>query len=461
MTSARINEREALTPTIGFACIARPTFAVEYASKTAKQALTALVQLGWPVVGGAELLMDVQSAREAAIALRAQSPDVLVILSATFSDASMAVELASLVAAPVYLWALREPGPVGDRLWLNSLCGVNITSHALQKYGHAMQYMYGNPDEPDLLAPLAAFARAAATRNRLRSSRIGLVGQAPTGFYGCQFDELELAKVIGTSVLQVDLNTIFEAGSRVPAPGVEAAIASTAKRSPSLRQLQQERSVEVRRFGEAYVVLREFLQTQRLDGLAVRCWPEFPQQFGLMPCATLGRLADDGFVCACEADMHGAVTLLALQWLSGAAPLLADLVALDAEANIVSLWHCGNAPACLARDGEEPLLTVHCNRRIGVAGNFAIRPGQATLARLGVGPRGYRLLIVEGDVLDEPANRFMGNTAAFRPQGQAQQLLNTILMDGWEHHVAIVAGHISAELDALAHLLGIEAVHVR
>lgn len=461
MTSMRTNERDELTPVIGFACVARPTFAVEYAREAAMQAFVALADLSWPVVGNADLLMDAQSAREAAIALHAQSPDLLVILCATFSDASMAVELTSLLDAPVCLWALREPGPVGDRLWLNSLCGVNIASHALQKAGHIIQYIYGNPGEPGLLAPLAAFARAAATRKRLRSSRIGLVGQAPTGFYGCQFDELELARVIGTSVAQIDLNSVFAAASEAPASAVEAAITSTAERSPSLHRLEQERPVEVRRFGEAYVVLREYLQTQQLDGLAVRCWPEFPQQFGLMPCATLGRLADDGFVCACEADMHGAVTLLALRWLSGAAPLLADLVAMDEAANTVALWHCGNAPACLAREGEEPLLTVHCNRRIGVAGNFAIRPGPATLARLGVGSQGYRLLAVEGELLDEPANRFMGNTAVFRPNGEAQLLLNTIMTDGWEHHMVVVAGHIVAELDALAHLLGIEAVHVR
>ncbi len=461
MTSMRINERDALTPTLGIACVARPTFAVEYAREAALQAFAALANLGWPVAGNAELLMDAGSAHKTAIALSEQSPDVLVIVCATFSDASMAVELTSLVDTPVFLWALREPGPLGERLWLNSLCGVNITSHALQKTGHITQYMYGNPGEPGLLAPLAAFARAAATRRRLRSSRVGLVGQAPTGFYGCQFDELELARVIGTSVAQIDLNSIFAAASEAPTSAVESAIASTSERSPSLRRLEQERSVEVRRFGEAYVALRDYLRTRQLDGLAVRCWPEFPQQFGLMPCATLGRLADDGFVCACEADMHGAVTLLALQWLSGAAPLLADLVAMDAEANTVTLWHCGNAPACLAREGEEPLLTVHCNRRIGVAGNFAIRPGPATLARLGAGPRGYRLLAVEGELLDEPANRFMGNTAIFRPNGEAQQLLHTIMKDGWEHHTAIVAGHIVAELDALAHLLGIEAVHTQ
>ena len=159
--------------------------------------------------------------------------------------------------------------------------------------------------------------------------------------------------------------------------------------------------------------------------------------------------------------MHGAVTLLTLQWLSGAAPLLADLVALDAEANTVTLWHCGNAPACLARENQEPLLTLHCNRRIGVAGNFAIRPGPATLARLGVGREGYRLLAIEGELIDEPANRFMGNTAIFHPNGDAQGLLNTIMVDGWEHHMAIVAGHIGAELDALAYLLSIEVIHAR
>lgn len=461
MTAKLSNKRDALVPTIGIACVARPTFAVEYAREAAAQAFAALMHLGWPVVGNADLLMDAGSAHETAIALCSQSPDVLVIVCATFSDASMAVELASHIDAPVCLWALREPGPVGDRLWLNSLCGVNITSHALQKAGRITRYIYGNPAEPDLLAPLAAFARASVTRNRLRTSRIGLVGQAPAGFYGCQFDELELARVIGTTVVQIDLSSVFTMASEVPAPAVEDAITSTSERSPSLRRLQQERPDEVKRFGEAYVVLREYLRTQRLDGLAVRCWPEFPQQFGLMPCATLGRLADDGFVCACEADMHGAVTLLALQWLSGAAPLLADLVAMDAVANTVTLWHCGNAPACLAREGEEPLLDVHCNRRIGVAGNFAVRPGPATLARLGVGPRGYRLLAVEGELLDEPTNRFMGNTAIFRPSGEAQQLLHTIMMDGWEHHTAIVAGQIVAELDALAHLLGIEAAHAR
>jgi len=452
------NERNAVIPTLGLACTARPTFAVDAAQKAANQALLELQAIGWPVVGDATLLMDAASARGAAHMLRRQEPDLLVILCATFSDASVAVELADQVGTPVCLWALREPGPIGERLWFNSLCGANIASQALHKTGHEVQYMYGNPGEAGLLASLEAYARAAATRNRLRRSRVGLVGQAPTGFYGCQFDELALSKVIGTSVTQIDLESVFVRARTASPVTVEAVIASTAERSPSLLTLNQTHSSEVHRFGEAYVVLRDALRELELDGLAVRCWPEFPQNFGLMPCATLGRLADDGFVCACEADMNGAVTLLLLQWLSGAAPLLADLVSMDEQKNTVSVWHCGNAPACLARDDEEPTLTVHCNRRIGVAGNFALRSGPTTLARLGTGPHGYRLLFCNGEMLDEPENRFMGNTGEFRLQQSARHLLDTIMQDGWEHHVAVVAGHIALELAALAQLLHIEAV---
>nr|BBH92050.1 fucose isomerase [Thermogemmatispora argillosa] len=449
------NRRERPLPVLALACIARPTFAVDYAGDMARQALAALQQESWPVYGDATLLMDAQSARQYALGLKERAPDVLVLLCATFSDASMAVELASHIDAPVCLWALREPGSPGERLWLNSLCGAHLAAYALHKAGRVVRYIYGDPGEAGLFAPLRALARAAATRKRLRTSRLGLVGEAPTGFYSCQFDELELARVIGTTVSRIDLAQVFKAASQAPASAVAEVIASTQRRSPSLQAL---RSEEVQRFGAAYVALRALLEEQHLDGLAVRCWPEFPQDFGLMPCATLGRLADDGFVCACEADLHGAVTLLMLQWLSGAAPLLADVVALNEQRGALWLWHCGNAPACLARPGEEIPLTLHCNRRIGVAGDFAIRPGPATLARLGVGAGGYRLLYVEGELLDEPVNRFAGNTAVFRPTCHARQVLDTLIAGGWEHHVAFVAGHQAEALEALAELLAIERV---
>lgn len=449
--------RVPIAPTLGVACVGRPTFVVEYAEQIAARAVAELQATGLPVVGDATLLMDAAAGRAAGEHLAASQPDALVIVCATFSDASMAVELAAQVAGPVVLWAVREPGPVGDRLWLNSLCGANIASHALRRAGRHVTYLYGDPGEAGLLAPLLAVARAAAVRRRLRASRVALVGGAPVGFYGAQFDELALARTVGTTVVPFDLATIFAAAAVAPEAAVEAAVASTAARSPSLETIAPP---ERRRFGQAYVALRDALRTAGAEAIAVRCWPEFPTEFGLMPCATLGRLADDGFVHACEADLHGAVTGLILQWLSGQAPLEADVVAQDDAANDLTLWHCGNAPACLARDGEEPTLTTHCNRKIGVAGNFALRPGPATIARLSYGADGYRLFFLDGAITDDPVNRFQGNTAHFRPAVASRRALDTIFASGLEHHVVFVAGHHAASLAALADLLGIPPITI-
>lgn len=450
-----VEYQEVLTPTIGVACIARPTFVVDYAQEIANRALASLRESGLSIVGDARLFMDAQAAREAGQAFQNRQLDALVLLCASFGDASVAVELASYVNAPVCLWAVREPGQVGDRLWLNSLCGANISSHALQRLGHQTIYLYGNPEEEGVLRPLLALARASATARRLRHSRVGLVGQAPTGFYGCQYDELELARVIGTTVAQIDLADLLTKAADAPQEPVDAVIAATTRRSPSLTTLS---ATDVQRFGQAYVVLKEVMQTHYLDGLAVRCWPEFPQHFGLMPCATLGKLADDGFVCACETDMHGLVTMLALRWLTNTPPWLADVVALDQKANTVALWHCGNASTCLAAADDPLVLTPHCNRRVGVAGNFALGAGPATVTRLGVGRQGYRLFFIEGEVLEAPSSRFQGNTAIFRPRGSAQQMLDTIMLDGWEHHIVLTMGHVAPELAALARLWNIETV---
>ncbi len=65
------------------------------------------------------------------------------------------------------LWSFREPGPVGDRLWLNSLCGANLFGHAVVRAGGAVRLLYGDPEEPHVREVLAAALRGdlpAATR---------------------------------------------------------------------------------------------------------------------------------------------------------------------------------------------------------------------------------------------------------------------------------------------------------
>ena len=122
---------------------------------------------------------------------------------ASFSDASPAVELLGKVKGPVLGWSMREPGAVGDRLKLNSMCGVNLAAHALMNAGQSIRHIHGNADEPQVRAAIkdalaGKLPEASAPKtitgefgseadvqkalDWLRGKKIGAVGDAPIGF---------------------------------------------------------------------------------------------------------------------------------------------------------------------------------------------------------------------------------------------------------------------------------------
>src|SRR5438128_2595958 len=187
---------------------ARPTFVTDVALERAVAARRLLEELGATVRGPEDLVMtpeDIDNART----YLGGNPDLVVNVCASFSDATPALELYSGLDQPLLLWSFREPGPVGDRLWLNSLCGANLFGHALRRNGKEVRLVYGDPEDPAVRSriadslegrlpaapelPTAQRERAdtdevAADLQALRGRRIGILGEAPAGFTPSDFD---------------------------------------------------------------------------------------------------------------------------------------------------------------------------------------------------------------------------------------------------------------------------------
>ena len=107
-----------------------------------------------------------------------------------------------------------------------------------------------------------------------------------------------------------------------------------------------------------------------------------------MPCAAVARLFDRGRPGACEGDVLGAVSLLALQALSGGPTALMDLSHIAGDGLV--FWHCGNAPKALAAEGVTRLET-HFNRpEIGCVRGMRVASGEATMLRPDTGPARMR-----------------------------------------------------------------------
>lgn len=389
----------------------------------------------------------------------AAGSDLGVLLCATFADASVALAAFGQSRRPVVLWAVPDPAPPGERLRLNSLCGANLAAHALVREGVPVRLLYGDPEQPAVADQLRGLLRRSPVQDALEGLRgqlIGVVGDPPLGFTTCEYEPDWLRARLGLEVVPMTLEEAFGRIATVPPAAALEVVSAAGLESPSLADVPPE---EVLRFARVAVALEEWSGQRRLAALALRCWPEFPLQLGVCPCSSLGRLASKGVATACEADVNGAATMLLMKALDPDHGLtyLADVVHLEEARNTATFWHCGLAPAELALEPENARQGLHCNRGIGVAGDFPLRPGRVTIARLSWSGSSHRLLLAGGEALPG-GNRFQGNSLEVRLDGDATRFVRTLVERGFEHHTVLAWTELRTQLRTAAQLLGLELV---
>lgn len=433
--------------TLGFVPLARTTFDIALAEAVVEQVRAQLTQAGLSLTGPEGLITSIEETQVVAQSLAGQPLDLLLVLQATFADSSMILELARQVEAPLLLWAIPEAS-TGGRLRLNSLCGINLAGHGLTRAGYRYETLYAAPDEPAALAHLQAMAQAGQVRRRLGQVRLGRVGEPPAGFDTCRYDPERLRQQFGVEVAPVSLTGVFDQVRETKPEPVEAVAQALGQKLPNLAELDQ---AAVRGTLSAYTTLREVAAQEGLDGLAVRCWPEFFTELGCAACGAMSMLSDEGTPCSCEADVHGTLTQLILQWLSGEPAFGSDLVSIDAERDAVVLWHCGLAPLSMADPAYVPQGAIHSNRRLPLLMEFPLKPGVVTVARLSEATGEYRLVVGKGEMLPAPPS-FSGTSGVLRFERPARAVLETILSEGLEHHFSLTYGNHIPALLALAKL---------
>ncbi len=446
---------ESIDMNLGFVPLARPTFDTVLAAQVADQARSRLERAGFLLMGPQTLISDVDEARKVGQELAKKPPDLLLILQTTFADSTMVMSLAKAVDAPLLLWAVPE-APTGGRLRLNSLCGINLAAHALTRAGYRYDYVYADPDDPGALEQVRTLALAGRARRLLRQARIGRVGEHPAGLDTCRVDKGALERHFGLEVVQIDLEAIFRDVRSVDSQEVDAVLQDLSSKLDDLNRLDQ---AALRGTLGAYLTLRRLAEQRRLDGLAVRCWPEFFTDLGCAACGAMSMLSDELTPCSCEVDVNGTITQLILQWLSGEPAFGSDLVSVDVDEDVAVLWHCGLAPLSMADPSVHPRGTIHSNRNLPLLMEFPLRPGRVTVARLSEASGDYRLVVGSGEILRAPMS-FTGTSGVLRFDRPAAEVLDVILGEGLEHHLSLTYGDYVPALLALSRMLDLPVLRL-
>ena len=442
-----------LTPRIGLVVLARPQFDTAFADEMVKKAWQGLQGLDAEIVGTPDLLFDAEAVKGRLPDLTGRPLDLLLILQATFTDATMTVALAEAIDVPPFLWSFPEPRS-GGRLRLNGICGVNLAAHALGRAGRPYGFVNAAPDDPAAIAEVAAAARAGAIRRKLAETRIGVVGPHPAGFDSCRYDAAGLKSRFGVVVEPIDQPAFFERARGVGGGEIAAVRERVAAEISGVDTLDQDalgKSLRV------YAALRKTADEGRFDGMAVRCWPEFFTELGGAACGPMGMMGEDGTPCGCEADVLGTLSTLVLRWLADAPAFNSDLVDVDAADDTAVFWHCGQAPLSMADADGPRRATVHSNRKLPLLYEFAFKPGRVTLARFSQSKNVLRLVIGGGEVLKRPIS-YSGTSGVVRFDRPAGEVLERIIGEGLEHHISLAYGDHRPTLRRLAQMLDIPLV---
>ncbi|MEJ2667639.1 MAG: hypothetical protein P8Z81_11165 [Deinococcales bacterium] len=453
---------------IGFVSVTRPAFKGDTAAAVRRSlaGLEALAdELDFEPVAVAAPLADAAAAERAAAELGGLELDYLLVQLTTFVTGDIVAPL--LRAVPhVGAWGLPERaggrGQAGP-LPLNSLCGLSMTlstlAHPVVAKVEPVKWFYGEADDAAFRVRLAVTVAALRGLLALARARVVAIGGTAPGFYGLD----EVPALAGVQVVRRELSELFERVAAVS--DAEAAArarrwAETERYDVPFEQLQRAARIDLALAGMA--------AQAEASALAVRCWPELPEACGAMPCAAMGNVSARELPAACEGDVMGALSMLALQGISGESAILMDLSDVDPADDSLLVWHCGNAPVAWAaaeEGGRRPdsRLTVHFNRDgMGVVRDMRLRPGAVSGFRLL--RSGHAAVIVAGELarpekagFDGVRGWLSGVRWGHEPVGAAGMVAN-LLDRRLPHHLAFGRGELVEPLFELCAHIGAEVV---
>ena len=460
---------------LGILPLGRPTFDVPYAEEKLGAMIAALERLGHQIAGPRHLLFDADATRQALGTLMEEKPDILVLLQVTFTDASMAVEIGSVFDGPMAIWAIPEPR-LGGRLRLNSFCGLNLASHALGLNGRDFSWCYRGPDSPEIelelermigggmasaglapaLVPSDPGSEGLRIVQEISGSRIGRIGEHPAGFDTCRYDKQKLNQLAGVEVDELELGQLFELARQQDMGDVDKARNQAKAVAGGLEKVDQDQLERSLRLKPALEALRS---EGRYSAFAIRCWPETFTEYGGAVCGPVSMMGENRVPCACEADVYGALSQLILQKAADSPVFLTDLVDLDSEDNSGVVWHCGQAPASMAANGDEPQATIHTNRKMPLLFEFALKPGRVTFMRISQAHGIQQMVIAGGEMLSRPM-AFTGTSGVVRFDTPASRMTARVMESGLEHHMALAYGDHRDKLRKVAAALSLPVLEL-
>ena len=339
----------------------------------------------------------------------------------------------------------------------DAFCGKLSLCNNLRQYGirYSLTSRHTCPVAgPEFEADVRRFAKICAVVKAMRTARIAQIGARVMPFRTVRYSE----KLLQASGITVETEDFSEILADIAALDDEARIEAKIAEIRAYGHVQAGISDEkVRRQAKMCIVIEDWMQAHHCDASAIQCWDTPEANYGCAMCLVMSMMGEKGMPSACETDVMGAVSMLALLKAAGKPPIYQDWNNnYKNEPNKCINVHCSNYPACAFAEKPEIGNLDILATTLGTEVSFGalkgrVKPGKMTFLKVSTDDVNGRIrcYLGEGQFTDDPLPTFGGVAVCEVPE--LNRLMLYLARSGYEHHVALVQ---DACADVLEEALG-------
>lgn len=382
--------------------------------------------------------------------------DGIIVTAPNFGDevsTATALRLADL-DVPVLVHAFDdEVGKLGLESRRDSFCGKLSICANLHQFGIKFtntQLHTCDIGSEEFAQDIARFDAVCKVRRGLKNARIAQFGTRPSAFQTVRFSEKILEKS-GITVVPVDMAEIL---------GKARSIQDQIKIKEKINEIRAYGNIpayipeeNIERSAKLCIAVDDFMERNLCDAGAFQCWDSLQNYYGCASCLPMSMLSQRGKGMACETDITGALSMLAMTCASGEPSAYLDWNNnYDRDRNKCIMIHCGNYPkSFFAREIEISNLDI-MGAAVGEDKCFGackavVAPGEVSFMKITTDDLsgGIKAYVGEGCLTDDPVETKGAPAVAHIPN--LQGLMSYLCKNAFEHHVAMNRSRIADALE--------------
>ncbi len=404
------------------------------------------------------VFLDAVSGRKEALkvkeTIRNDNPDLVVALLVSWIEATHLIDaLTDYFGKPLVVWSHTTIQEDGKRQTLGAFVAAGVVKQSLEDFEVPFEFIYGNPDDKNILSKIETIYRSAEAVRRLKNARIGLAGYTALGMYTGTLDHITMKKKFGPEIVHLDQYQIIKKMEEIPQEEAHK-INSSIKDIAEIPNAISENDLILS--SKMYLAFKALIEENELDALSVKCQYELSQLFRHTPCVALSLLGNE-LTASCEGDLLTVLTQLILHYITGGIVSYVDIHGVS-EGRVMAA-SCGFAPFGLSEKGRCRIDKWGWESFNGILNTSELKKGRVTIARASRSPAGFKMHVAAGNSVQKSewnevgCPPFPGTDVVL--YGDAEEFVKELV----SNHYALVFDDVRGELEVLCGMLGVHYIN--